>query len=73
METIINKLKLIFSDKSLRNRVLFVLGAFLVFRLLSSIPVPGIDSIRLANFIENNQFMGILSMFSGVDYQHSHS
>ncbi len=65
METIINKLKLIFSDKSLRNRVLFVLGAFLVFRLLSSIPIPGIDSIRLANFIENNQFMGILSMFSG--------
>lgn len=52
-------------DKSLRTRVLFILGAFVVFRLLSAIPVPGIDSIRLANFIENNQFMGILSMFSG--------
>lgn len=65
METVFNKLKMIFTDKTLRNRVLFVLGAFVLFRLLSSIPVPGIDSIRLANFIENNQFMGILSMFSG--------
>jgi preprotein translocase subunit SecY len=65
METVINKLKMIFADKSLRNRVLFVLGAFVVFRILSSIPVPGINSVRLANFIDNNQFMGILSMFSG--------
>ena len=65
METILEKLKMIFTDKTLRNRVLFVLGALIVFRLLSSIPVSGIDPVRLHNYINNNQFLGVLSMFSG--------
>ena len=65
METIFNKLKAIFTDKTLRNRVLFVLGALVVFRLLSAIPIPGVDSIKLQNFINNNQFVGVLNIFSG--------
>jgi len=65
METILNKIKAIFSDKTLRNRVLFVLGALVVFRLLSAIPIPGVDAIKLQNFISNNQFVGVLNIFSG--------
>lgn len=65
METVLNKLKMIFTDKTLRNRVLFVLGALILFRLLSSIPIPGIDANRLQIFLNNNQFFGVLNMFSG--------
>jgi preprotein translocase subunit SecY len=65
METVFNKIRMIFTDKTLRSRVLFVLGALIVFRLLSSIPIPGIDSFRLKTFIDNNQFLGVLNMFSG--------
>lgn len=65
MEIVWNKIKAIFTDETLRNRVLFVLGALVVFRLLSTIPIPGVDAIKLQNFITNNQFVGVLNLFSG--------
>ncbi|MDP1729292.1 MAG: preprotein translocase subunit SecY, partial [archaeon] len=60
-----SKIKLVWTDKSLRNKILFVLGALAVFRLLSAIPIPGIDTIALSRFLSNNQFFGILNVFSG--------
>lgn len=65
MENIWLKIKTIFTDKTLRSRILFVLGALVVFRLLSAIPIPGVDTIKLQNFISNNQFVGVLNVFSG--------
>lgn len=65
METVWKKIKAIFTDETLRNRVLFVLGALVVFRLLSAIPIPGVDTIKLQNFITNNQFVGVLNIFAG--------
>jgi preprotein translocase subunit SecY len=65
MTTIVQKLKLLWSDTTLRKRVLFVLGALIVFRVLASIPVPGIDTSRLAALFSSNQFLGVLDIFSG--------
>lgn len=65
MENFTRKIKLIWTDPSLRKKILFVLGAFVVFRLLSSIPIPGIDAVALSRFLTNNQFFGILNIFSG--------
>ena len=65
VETFIRKLKLVFEDKTIRTRVLFVLGALVVFRLLAAIPVPGIDAAQLEAFMSNNQFLGLLNVFSG--------
>lgn len=65
MEKFLSKIKLIWTDTSLRKKVLFVLGAFVVFRLLSAIPIPGIDAVALSRFLSNNQFFGILNIFSG--------
>ncbi|MFH1823473.1 MAG: preprotein translocase subunit SecY [archaeon] len=65
MNNFLSKIKLIWTDKSLRNKILFVLGALAVFRLLSSIPIPGIDTLELSRFLSNNQFFGILNIFSG--------
>ena len=60
-----HKLKLTFSDKPLRNRILFVIGALVIFRFLAAIPIPGVDRIALAQFFSNNQFFGLLNVFSG--------
>ncbi len=56
---------MILEDKTLRNRILFVLGGLLIFRLLSAIPMPGIDSSKLATFFSGNQFLGLIDVFSG--------
>ncbi len=65
MQNFLNKLKLIWTDKGLRAKVLFVLFALVVFRFLAVIPIPGIDTIALNRFLSNNQFFGILNIFSG--------
>lgn len=65
MSNFLKKIKLVWNDSALRNKVLFVLGALIVFRLLSSIPIPGIDTLALNRFLSNNQFFGILNIFSG--------
>ena len=65
MDKFFIKLKHLFSDKSLRNKILFVLGAFVVFRLLAAVPIPGVNQDMLNQFLGNNQFFGLLSMFSG--------
>ena len=61
----IHKLKLVFKDINLRNKILFVLGALVVFRALAVIPIPGVDVARLHEFFANNQFLGLLNIFSG--------
>lgn len=59
------KLTLLLSDAALRNRLLFVIGALAVFRVLAAVPIPGIDLLQLELFFQNNQFFGLLNLFSG--------
>ena len=51
----------------LKNRLLFVLGALVVFRLGAHIPVPGIDPVRLAELFQQQStgILGMFNMFSG--------
>lgn len=49
----------------LRQRILFVLGALVVFRLLAAIPVPGVNVASLEAYLNSNQFLGLLNIFSG--------
>ncbi len=65
MQTFLRKLSIIFTDPAIRNRVLFVLGALVVFRLLAAVPIPGVDQAVLQQFFANNQFLGLLNIFSG--------
>jgi preprotein translocase subunit SecY len=50
-----------------RNRLLFLIGGLIVYRIGTYIPVPGIDPERVAGFFrENSQtIFGIVNMFSG--------
>jgi len=65
MGTLIHKIKLIFGDEGLRKRIIFVLGAIALFRVLANIPIPGVDALRLEAFLSDNQFFGLLNVFSG--------
>jgi len=65
MNTFIEKISFVFRDKQLRRRIFFVVLALAVTRLLTTIPIPGIDPIRLASLFENSQFLGLLNLFSG--------
>jgi preprotein translocase subunit SecY len=65
MNAAIHKIKTIFGDPVLRLRILFIFAALTVFRILATIPIPGVDQIRLQQFFANNQFFGLLSVFSG--------
>lgn len=65
MNNFTHKLKLIFGDKVLRGRILFTFFILVMFRLLSVIPIPGIDTLRLEQFISGNDFFGLLNIFSG--------
>ncbi len=65
MQNFWSKIKLIWTDASLRKKVIFVLFSLVIFRLLSAIPIPGIDSVALDRFLNGNQFFGILNIFSG--------
>jgi preprotein translocase subunit SecY len=61
----LSKLKTIFTEKTIRNRVLFMLGMLIVFRLLSTIPVPGVNTLALERFLGDNSFFQVLNLFSG--------
>jgi len=65
MSKLIEKLKLIFGDKSLRKRIFFVLGILAISRLVAIIPIPGIDAARLQSLFAGSEFLNLLNIFSG--------
>ncbi|UCH50273.1 MAG: preprotein translocase subunit SecY [Betaproteobacteria bacterium] len=51
----------------LKRRLLFLLGALVVYRIGAHIPVPGIDPVTLAELFQSQQggILGMFNMFSG--------
>jgi preprotein translocase subunit SecY len=51
----------------LRKRIFFLLGALVVYRIGTFIPVPGIDPIALARFFQEQEgtILSVFNMFSG--------
>ena len=60
-----NKLSLIWKTKDLRNKILIVLGLLLLTRVLSHIPISGIDISGLKAYLQQSQFLNLLDIFSG--------
>ena len=65
MESFFQKLSVIAHDASLRRRIFYIFFILLLFRVGANIPVPGVDIFRLQEFFANNQFLGLLNVFSG--------
>jgi len=63
------KLLQIWRVKDLRNKIIFVLGMLVVFRLAAHIPIPGINLVNLREFFSSNQIFGLLNLFSGGGMQ----
>ena len=51
--------------KDLRNKILFTLGMLAIYRLVAHVPLPAVDPTQLAEFVQDNQFFGLLDVFSG--------
>ncbi len=53
--------------EELKKRLWFTLGALLIYRLGTYIPLPGIDPVRLAELFQQQQtgILGMFNMFSG--------
>ena len=61
----LNKVIQIFKIKDLRNKILFVLGILVVFRIMANVPIPGIDIENLKGFFGQFQMFGLLNIFTG--------
>ncbi|MDO8424167.1 MAG: preprotein translocase subunit SecY, partial [bacterium] len=59
------KVGLIFGDRTLRRRILFVLGFLVLTRVFALIPIPGIDAARLQSLFAGSEFLNLLNIFSG--------
>ncbi len=60
-----DKVVFLFKNKELRNKFIFVLSLFIIFRIAANIPIPGIGAQDLVKFFSQNQVFGLLNLFSG--------
>lgn len=61
----LNKFIQIFKIPELRNKVLFIMGIFVVFRIMANIPIPGVNAERMGEFLAGHQLFGLLGLFTG--------
>ncbi len=64
------QLRKIWTIPEVRNGLLAIVGALLLFRVLAHIPIPGVNAQELRLFFQSNQVLGLLSMFSGGGIEH---
>src|SRR3989338_9919388 len=58
-------LRRIWKTPDLRSDILFVVAMLVIFRILAHVPIPGVDQINLKAFFGQNQFLGLINIFSG--------
>lgn len=54
-----------FKSPDVRKKILFTLGIFVVARVFAHIPVEGVNLAQLKVLFSQNQFLGLLDIFSG--------
>jgi preprotein translocase subunit SecY len=54
-----------FRAPDIRRKLLFTLGILLIFRALTNVPIPNVNTAALANLFQDNPLLGILNIFSG--------
>ncbi len=65
MNTLLSPLIQSWKTPELRRKIIITIVLFIVFRLFAHVPVPGVDRGKLAQLFANNQFLGLLDIFSG--------
>jgi preprotein translocase subunit SecY len=59
----------LFKLPELRKRILFTLVVIIVFRLFAHIPVPGVDTSAIKQYLQGNAIFGLFNLFSGGGFQ----
>ncbi|MGC4191841.1 MAG: preprotein translocase subunit SecY [Thermomicrobiales bacterium] len=54
-----------FKIPDLRRKILYTVAMLVIFRVIASVPIPNVDRDGLRSFIESNQLLGMLNLFSG--------
>ncbi|PIU34216.1 preprotein translocase subunit SecY [Candidatus Shapirobacteria bacterium CG07_land_8_20_14_0_80_39_18] len=65
VEKVLKELKTAFKIPDLRKKILFTALILFIFRFASHIPVAGINLVALKRLFSQNQFLGLLDIFSG--------
>ena len=65
MTNILTPIRNAFKIKELRRKLIFTCAILVVFRFAAHIPTPGVDTKQLAALFAQNQFLGLLDLFSG--------
>ncbi|MBI2622603.1 MAG: preprotein translocase subunit SecY, partial [Candidatus Levybacteria bacterium] len=65
MNNIISVFRSAIKAEDVRRKLLFTAFIFLVFRIFAHIPVSGVDVVSLKRLFSQNQFLGLLDIFSG--------
>jgi len=65
MNNIFSVFKNSWNSPEVRRKLLFTAGIFVVFRLFAHIPVAGVNLNSLRSLFSQNQFLGLLDIFSG--------
>jgi preprotein translocase subunit SecY len=65
MREIFTYIARLFQSKDIKRKIYFTAFIIFVFRLFAYLPVPGVDTNRLAAFFSQNQFFALLDIFSG--------
>lgn len=61
LQAVINAFKI----PDIRRKILYTVGMLVIFRMIASVPVPGVDRAGIRDYIETNQLLGMLNLFSG--------
>lgn len=65
MDNFLTIFKRSFQVEGIRRKLLFTAAIFIVFRLFAHIPVAGVNLVSLKALFAQNQFLGLLDIFSG--------
>ena len=65
MNKLFSTLSTAFRTPEVRRKLIYTAIIFLVFRIFAHIPVAGVDVAHLKNLFAQNQFLGLLDVFSG--------
>ncbi len=68
MEKYLKKVKVFIASLKIgliRKKIFITVGIFILFRFVSHVPVPGVDSSKLQEIFSQNQFLSLLDVFSG--------
>ena len=65
----LEKMKNAWRIPELRKKIVYTLGMLLVYRLLSCIPVPGIDVAAVASAVSNFSILDFMNMMTGGSFQ----